>query len=323
MKYAQQAKEYRLDGKYHLALRCAQASKTTMGRIEEVRAMCWLARYSEAEEALSQLTPETRSEQAEFLYAAVICRINLGQHEHIQHLAKQICLMIENSGSITEQIIFHQLLAMTNGVLANMNDAVAHAEAALNLARPFKKTRTYCDACFVYADALHRAQRYPEAMKAWEECITEQKLLMRSDHTELALSFDNFALTLRHLGNPGVSIQFHEHAHSIYTEQLPVHHPAIGACHHGLAQALLRCGLKHRAARNMLLALKCAEHNLPKDHPDIALTRFELGRAEFSCGNETKGLKNMRNAIETSTKQLGPDHPMVQRMHEWVEKLED
>ena len=57
MKYAQLAHQYRLDGRYNLAS-AVRMSQTILGRIEECRALTWLAQYEHAQNRLNGL-PQT------------------------------------------------------------------------------------------------------------------------------------------------------------------------------------------------------------------------------------------------------------------------
>ena len=176
-------------------------------------------------------------------------------------------------------------------VLDDNGKSIPHSEMALDLAETLGEQRLLSDSLFGYADCLHRGQRYADATGIWSRCIEQQKQNLRTDHPELALSLDGFALSLRQLNQPNAAIPLHLKAQSIYHESLPPYHPALGASYHGLSQALLRCGQVHQAVRHMRLALRCAEHNLPPDHPDIAITAFELGRAELSIGLGEVALK--------------------------------
>ena len=321
MKYAQLAKEYRLDGRYLLALSSAEASQTVSGLIEACRALCWLAKYDSAQDRLNALSQPKGLERIDYFNAVIICAINLGYWERCRQLMSVLEKELEQSAQIDIQIRLHQLIAQLYAVLDDHDKSIPHAELALALAESFAEKRLLCDSLFGYADALHRAQRYAETIPLWSRCIETQRNTLRPDHPEIAISLDAFALSLRQLNQADAAIPLHLKAQQIYHSELPPYHPALGASYHGLSQALLRCGQNHQAVRSMRLALQCAENNLPSDHPDIAITQFELGRAECSIGEHQMGLQRMQAAYHTGQSILGAQHSMVQRMKAWIDQL--
>ena len=321
MKYAQLAHQYRLDGRYNLALSSAKMSQTILGRIEECRALTWLAQYEHAQNRLNGLPRPEGLAGIEHDHAVIVCAINLGYWMRCRQLIPALESRLEDSTQLVMQIRLHQLIALVCSVLDDNGKSIPHSEMALDLAETLGEQRLLSDSLFGYADCLHRGQRYADATGIWSRCIEQQKQNLRTDHPELALSLDGFALSLRQLNQPNAAISLHLKAQSIYHESLPPYHPALGASYHGLSQALLRCGQVHQAVRHMRLALQCAEHNLPPDHPDIAITAFELGRAELSIGLGEVALKRMKDAHQTGTAILGAQHPMVRRMTEWLAQL--
>ena len=321
MKYAQLAQKYRLDGRYHLALSSAKMSTTVFGRLEECRALAWLAQYEQAQNRLNGLTRPNGPVRIDYDHAVIICAINLGYWARCRQLIPVLEASLEENNQLGSQIRLHQLLALLCSIIDDNGRGLPHAELALDLAESLGDVRLICDSLFGHADVLHRAQRYAEAAAVWSRCIDQQNTILRSDHPELALSLDGFALSLRQLNQPNAAIPLHLKAQTIYHAELPHFHPALGASYHGLSQALLRCGQVHQAVRHMRLALQCAEHNLPADHPDIAITAFELGRAELSIGLKDAGFKRMQSAHQTGAAILGAEHPMVKRMNDWLSQI--
>ena len=321
MKYAHLAKQYRLEGRYLLALSSAQSSHSPAGRIEECRALCWLAQYKQAHNRLNALSRPVGLERIDYDHAVIICAINLGDWSRCRQLIPTLEHEFDQPHKLDVQIRLHQMMALICGVLDETAHSIEHADMALVIAESFADARLLCDSVFSYADSLHRAQRYSEATAYWNRCLELQKQCLRSDHPELALTLDAFALSLRQLNQAETAIALHLKAQEIYHEALPPFHPALGASYHGLSQALLRCGKRHQAVRNMRLALQCAQKNLPPDHPDIAITQFELGRSECSIGEHQAGLERMTEALQSGESTLGSEHPMVQRMREWIHQI--
>ena len=148
---------------------------------------------------------------------------------------------------------------------------------ALDLAETLGEQRLLSDNLFGYADCLPWTT-VCGCHGIWSRCIERQKQDLRTDHPELALSLDGFALSLRRLNQP-MRHSAAPQAQSICRRSLPPYHPALGASYHGLSQALLRCEQCIKRSTHAS-CLQCAEHNLPPDHPDIAITAFGwTGRA--------------------------------------------
>jgi hypothetical protein len=323
MKLAREAKLYRQNGQYLLALQCAKNSTVRSGKIEHVRALSWLAQYQAALQILDSIDPniDTPKERLDYISAQNTLLVNLGQYDALDAQLASLHSILEQITDTIDSAVTHQQIAMVHGVLCHTKASIEHAEMATLLCQPLGPIRECGEAWYTLADAQHRAQEYKRSQASWTRCLSIQQSALRENHPEMALTLDGFALTLRQCSQPEMAIALHEKAKTIYESELPPNHPALGACLHGLGQALFRCGHFHRATRTFKLSLLCAEQNLPEDHPDICITRFELGRSEFDSGKCTEGALRMKVAHQKLGLLFGKEHPMVKRMKAWLDEL--
>jgi tetratricopeptide (TPR) repeat protein len=312
MKLVTQAKVYREQGEYHLALTCAQGSGHPDAYAEAARALVWLGRYDEAIQAAAR-GRELRDGPAIWI-ASSEAQIAGGYPQDGIVSARTA---LERSTRPSEIGLSRVVEASALHVLGDGTAAVSVARQALDdlvAGRPYDQAL----ALHALAESLHVAGRHPEAADVWRQLMALRQEVLAKNHPEIGSTVNGMGLTLRRLGLAEVAVDLHEQALVIYLERLDDQHPAIAAARHGLAQALHRLG-QHQAAREQLAqALEVSEIRQGPDHPHTWITRFELGRIEVDCGMLTDGYRRMEASRLRLTELLGPRHPTIQAIRNWL-----
>lgn len=167
------------------------------------------------------------------------------------------------------------------------------------------------------AGVHHAAGHWDEAARRWREA---RRVLssFEPDHPELAVQLDGLGNTLRRDGRARDAVRLHREALATHRRLRDPLHPAIGACHHALAQALHRTGDFAAARAEMAEATRLAERREGPDHLDTWISRFELGRFEVDTGEVEAGFARMTEARQRVAARLGREHPTVRAMDRWL-----
>lgn len=312
MKLVAQAKVYRERGEYHLALTCACASDRPEAHAEAARALVWLGRYEEAEQAIER--GRRRLDDAEVWTVSSEVWVAGGQPQQGLQAAQTALARAKTpeASGLARVAVASARHALGDGVQAA--SAARQALDDLAAGRPYDQAQ----ALHALAESLHVAGRYPDAAEIWRQVLALRRELLTADHPEVGATVHGMGLTLRRLGLAKVAADLHEEALAIYTARLDDEHPAIAASRHGLAQALHRLGRPEEARVQLAAALEVSERRQGPDHPHTWITRFELGRIELDCGELETGYRRMNAAQLRLTEQLGADHPTVQAIRRWM-----
>ena len=321
MNTAKQAKSYREEGKYLLALSCAQLGNDLDSKAEESLALCWLGHIQEAEQCATEAWKRCSENvpaqiQTRVLLSLFNCQLSLGKQMDSQRSLSLLKAALPPQAE--EELQFRFLLAKSAFAAHNglFDDSIQHAKNGVLLVRKGRE-RILAEAFHALADAYHRAGKLEQALNNWRMALELRKKSLRVKHPEIATNIDGMALTLRRLNMPEIAISLHKESLSIYQECFDQHHPAIAACHHGLSQCYSRIQKAQIALFHMNKALTLSEQKRGADHIDTWITRFELGRMEVNVGSLESGYARMERAYLRASQILGPDHPTVLSMDRW------
>jgi tetratricopeptide (TPR) repeat protein len=310
----EKARAYREDGRYLLALSCAQSGEGAGCLAERAQALCWLARYDEAEQAARRGLEQSRSgaERCQSLTALSMAACGLAEYREGIDLAEQ-AIQIGAEGPGIGPALAKSAACASQGLYG---EARLSAHAALSAAQRMRN-RDRADAMHALADVEHRAGEYAQAAALWQLAMSMRRSCLREGHPETGCTADGFAHSLRRLGQPDMAIRLHREALGIYAGSLDPGHPAISSSRHGLAQSLHRTGRHEEARAQLEKATESAAVRLGEDHPDTWTSRFELGRIELHCGDPQRGMLRMETARLRVAKLLGENHPTVKAMDRW------
>ncbi|MEC7987625.1 MAG: tetratricopeptide repeat protein [Myxococcota bacterium] len=321
MNTAKQAKLYREDGKYLLALRCAQLGSDPESKAEESLALCWLGRIQQAEKCASEAWNMCRTNTApdirvRVLLSLINSQLSMGKYDESETLIEQVQreLPAPSDAELRCRILLAKsALAAQKG---DFHPSIQYAkEGAIAIRRG--RERVLAEAMHALADACHRSGHLEQAVVHWRAALALRKKNLRTQHPEIATNIDGMALTCRRLNMPELAIALHTEALGIYRQTFDETHPARAACHHGLSQCYSRLEKPHLAIFHIEKALLFSENRLGKDHIDTWVTRFELGRMEIASGKTERGFTRMEHAYARAKQILGAKHPTVLSMDKW------
>jgi len=323
MNIASQARHYREQGKYILALACAQAGSTISCLAEQARALNWLGKSKESLQTALQAAQSCNSETA---VATIIdaklslCSsyISSGKYEDALREAQKVENLHPSVPPLeTEQIAhIYIALAASHSCIGNKKHAIKHAQKAIVLLKTGRE-RVLAEAFHALADSFHRGAYFSDAAQAWQQALALRRANLHHQHPEIATNVDGLALSLRRLQQPQLALTLHQEALRIYQHSFATNHPAIAACYHGIAQCCHRLSQFEAARSNLNAALQISESLLGSDHPDTWISRFELGRIEVDCGELAQGIQRMEFARMRLAHLLGEKHPTILAMDKW------
>ena len=162
-------------------------------------------------------------------------------------------------------------------------------------------------------EQLLKLGRYQEAIIYAEELVTAGEKVYGTDHPNVAVFLNNFAMLYYALGD-------YPRAEPLYKRSLAIREKAFGKEHPNVATALVNLALLYKSQGDFIRAeslykrsLKIMEKALGPEHPNVAANLNNLAGLYYSLGDYSKAEPLYQRALTISEKALGPEHPNVAR----------
>ncbi|MBL7813551.1 MAG: tetratricopeptide repeat protein [Saprospiraceae bacterium] len=150
---------------------------------------------------------------------------------------------------------------------------------------------------------LNKALDYSLKMVAIRDAV------LPSEHTDLATSYSNLAVTYGALGQNDKRLDYNLKALAIREKGLPAEHPDWVASYNNLAVAYGSLGQHDKALEYNLKALAIWNAVLPAEHPDLARSYSNLAETYRALGQHDKSLDYNLKALAIQEKFLPAEHP--------------
>lgn len=148
-----------------------------------------------------------------------------------------------------------------------------------------------------------------DAEPRFRQALALRRVLLPSDHPDLAQTLSNLGLMLKDYGNVDEAVL-------MLSEALEVRRAGLEPGHYRIAQAMLNLGVARQESGDLTTAesLLVEARNrligsLGADHPQVAVAHNEIGRLRRAQGHFEAAEASHRQALEIQRAVLPPDHP--------------
>ncbi|MFM9949873.1 MAG: tetratricopeptide repeat protein [Saprospiraceae bacterium] len=139
--------------------------------------------------------------------------------------------------------------------------------------------------------------------------VTVREKVLSPEHSDLATSFNNLALTYNALGEHQKSLEFNKKALAIWEKVLPAEHPELATSYNNLALTYRSLGEHQKSLEFNKKTLVIWEKVLPEEHPNLALSFNNIAATYHALGEHQKSLEYDQKALAIREKVLPPEHP--------------
>jgi tetratricopeptide (TPR) repeat protein len=159
--------------------------------------------------------------------------------------------------------------------------------------------------------ALEKAGKLAEAVKAQERLVEKVKQLFGAQHTSTAVQINNLAVLYQAVGDYAKAEPLYQCSLKIREARLGKDHPDVALALNNLARLYHRMGQYAKAEPLYQRSLKIDEARLGKDHPDVATDLNDLARLYEDMGQYGRAEPLYLRSLKIREARLGKDHPDV------------
>jgi tetratricopeptide (TPR) repeat protein len=150
---------------------------------------------------------------------------------------------------------------------------------------------------------------YNLALRFEQKAIDICKYLWDDNHTLLANSYNNIAITYGKLGDHQTALSFNLKAIAIFEKVLDKNHPDLATSYGNIATIYNGLGDYQKSLSYALKAIIIREKTLDKNHPDLATSYTNITLTYNDLGDYQKSLSYALKAITIREKILDKNHP--------------
>ncbi|KAF6034544.1 hypothetical protein EB796_007152 [Bugula neritina] len=173
------------------------------------------------------------------------------------------------------------------------------------------------------ADVYLDESQFSKAQKYYTESLEIRKVVHgeHTNHSDIALSYDNFGNVHRQLGNYDTALEYYTKSEEMLKDVYGEHtnHPHISSSYNNIGTTYRHLGNYDKALEYYSKALKMSkvvddEH---KNRSEIAISHNNLGEVHEHLGNYDKALKSFTEALQIEKDIYGEDadHPNIAISH--------
>jgi CHAT domain-containing protein/Tfp pilus assembly protein PilF len=159
--------------------------------------------------------------------------------------------------------------------------------------------------------ALEKAGKMPEAVKAQEKLVEKVKQLFGAEHTSTAAQINNLAVLYQAMGEHAKAEPLYQHSLKVDEAKLGKDHLDVAIDLNNLALLYKTMGQYAKAEPLYQRSLTIREANLGEHHPVVALSLNNLAELYRVMGQYAKAEPLYQRSLKIKEAKLPKDHPSV------------
>ncbi len=230
----------------------------------------------------------------------------LALHRHALALAEQ-------SSNPYRLASAHQILATTLQVTGELEEALSHAQRAVEILTPLygEAHPSTLNALATVGGVQSFVGQTGEALRVLRRALSLSAGVYAEGHPQVLTMRRALALALGHEGQLEESLRENQEVLRLTRQTLGPDHPEVGACWVELASTLLSLKRLAEAKREATAANELLTRKLGAEHPITCTSRLVLAMVHDQLGELLTALELLLPLAETTERQLGPSHPSL------------